>query len=104
MAAIMILSVAGHKAYINEKVKGEAVERDCPPLVKVAGTVYVDTGYQNAMVTCGTADGEIKTTVKETKRPANNDESNFGKGYADPLIGEKAYWRVVCVFLRRRLI
>lgn len=36
--------------------------------------------YENAMVTCGTADGEIKTTVDGKKMPANDDESNFGKG------------------------
>lgn len=48
-------------------------EADARPMVKVNGVVYEDTGYKNAMVTCGTVDG--------SKMPANDDESNFGKGY-----------------------
>ena len=59
----------------------ETVESVFPPMVKIDGVIYVDTGYQNAMVKCGTPDGEIKSTVDGTKEPANNDESNFGKGY-----------------------
>ena len=49
--------------------------------VKVKGIIYKNTGYQNGMVTCGTADGEIKTSVESTKEPERDDESNFGKGY-----------------------
>lgn len=56
-------------------------EADARPMVKVDGVVYADTGYKNAMVTCGTPDGEIKTTVEDNKKPVNDDESNFGKGY-----------------------
>lgn len=51
-------------------------------MVKVRGVIYVDTGYQNAMVTCGTPDGQIKTTVDGTEKPKEDDESNFGKGYS----------------------
>lgn len=53
-----------------------------PAMVKVRGVIYVDTGYQNAMVTCGTPDGQIKTTVDGTEKPKEDDESNFGKGYS----------------------
>lgn len=102
MATILVLSVARSQADTNEAVNGEKegeparvgaenkpgvdgeakkTEHNYPPMVKVAGVVYKDTGYENAMVTCGTADGEIKTTVDGTKKPANDDESNFGKGY-----------------------
>ena len=59
----------------------ETVESVFPPMVKIDGVIYVDTGYQNAMVKCGTPDGEIKTTVEATKEPERDDESNFGKGY-----------------------
>lgn len=62
-------------------------------MVKVAGVVYVDTGYENAMATCGTADGEIKTAVDGTKMPVGDDESNFGTGY-DYQLWEKGYMNV----------
>lgn len=59
----------------------DIIESALPPMVKVKGIIYKNTGYQNAMVTCGTADGEIKTSVESTKEPERDDESNFGKGY-----------------------
>lgn len=52
-----------------------------PPLVKVRGDVYKDTGYVNSGMKCGTADGTIRTSVDVTKTPSNNDESNFGTGF-----------------------
>ena len=64
----------------------EIIESALPPMVKVKGIIYKNTGYQNAMVKCGTADGEIKTSVESTKEPERDDESNFGKGY------EYQYW------------
>ena len=104
LAGLMVFSLACKKANINEKAneptsteKNESaisteektdddndkdiVESVFPPMVKVKGIIYKNTGYQNAMVTCGTADGEIKTTVEATKEPERDDESNFGKGY-----------------------
>lgn len=68
----------------SEPAESGAVEAeaDARPMVKVDGVVYADTGYKNAMVTCGTPDGEVKSTVDRSKTPANDDESNFGKGYA----------------------
>lgn len=77
-------SASGHK---------ERAEHNYPPMVKVAGVVYVDTGYENAMATCGTADGEIKTAVDGTKMPVGDDESNFGTGY-DYQLWEKGYMNV----------
>ena len=104
LAGLMVFSLACKKAKINEKAneptsteKNESVisteektdkdndkdilESVLPPMVKVKGIIYKNTGYQNGMVTCGTADGEIKTTVEATKEPERDDESNFGKGY-----------------------
>lgn len=104
LAGMMIFSLACKKANTNEKAneptsteKNESVisteertdkdndkdivESVFPPMVKVKGIIYKNTGYQNGMVTCGTADGEIKTTVEATKEPERDDESNFGKGY-----------------------
>ncbi len=100
LAGLMILSLSCKQANTNEPTsteKNESVisteeridkdndkdilESVLPPMVKVKGIIYKNTGYQNAMVKCGTADGEIKTTVEATKEPERDDESNFGKGY-----------------------
>lgn len=77
MAAIMVVFTACSKS----DTKTSEVDKTYPPMVKVDGTTYTDTSYENAMVTCGTADGEIKTTVDGKSMPENNDESNFGTGY-----------------------
>lgn len=90
MAIFVAFSVACTKAGTNE---AEKTEHNYPPMVKVAGVVYVDTGYENGMVTCGTADGEIKTAVDGREMPANDDESNFGTGY-DYQLWEKGYINV----------
>lgn len=52
-----------------------------PPSVMVDGIVYQDTGYVDSMVTCGTMDGEITSSVDDTKLPTENNQSNFGSGY-----------------------
>lgn len=77
MAGLMFLFASCNKTGPNEN----KLESTYPPMVKVKGKIYVDTGYENAMVTCGTADGQIKTTVDGKKMPSKEDESNFGKGY-----------------------
>lgn len=113
MATVLVLSVGCSKSEINEAANGKEqgtvhvgremklgksgdkkmAEHNYPPMVKVAGVVYRDTGYENGMATCGTADGEIKTTVDGTQKPAKNDESNFGKGYSYQ-IWDKGYINV----------
>lgn len=89
MAAIMVVFTACSKS----DTKTSEVDKTYPPMVKVDGTTYTDTGYENAMVTCGTADGEIKTTVDGKCMPENNDESNFGTGYGYQ-VWEKGYINV----------
>lgn len=90
MVISVTLSVACMKTDTDEEKKAE---HNYPPMVKVAGIVYVDTGYENAMATCGTADGEIKTAVDGTKKPVRDDQSNFGTGY-DYQFWEKGYMNV----------
>lgn len=77
MAGLIFVFAACNKTGPDEN----KFESTYPPMVKVKGKIYVDTGYENAMVTCGTADGQIKTTVDGKKMPSKEDESNFGKGY-----------------------
>lgn len=54
---------------------------DYPPSVMVNGVVYQDTGYVNSMVTCGTMDGKITSSVDGSELPTEDDQSNFGTGY-----------------------
>ena len=97
MAAMMVFMVACNKeatgTNTNKNTTTNEVESNYPQMVKVDGITYVDTGYENAMVTCGTADGEIKTTVDGKSKPENDDESNFGKGYGYQ-VWEKGYINV----------
>lgn len=90
MVISVTLSVACMKTDTDEEVKAE---RNYPPMVKVAGVVYVDTGYENAMATCATVDGEIKTAMDGREMPARDDESNFGTGYGYQF-WEKGYLNV----------
>lgn len=78
LAAIMFLTVGCSKGSTSEK---EVEEKAYPKAVKVSGAIYEDTGYINSMATCGTADGEIKTSISEKEMPILDDESNFGTGY-----------------------
>lgn len=52
---------------------------DYPACVMVDGVVYKDTGYTDSMITCGTMDGEITSSVDGI--PSENNQSNFGTGY-----------------------
>ena len=89
MAAIMVVFTACSKS----DTKTSEVDKTYPPMVKVDGITYTDTGYENAMVTCGTADGEIKTSVDGKSMPEKDDESNFGTGYGYQ-VWEKGYINV----------
>lgn len=97
LIAIMMIFVACNKTNENVASKNENESLNVtseknpdkektidayPAMVKVRGVIYVDTGFQNAMVSCGTPDGQIKTTVDGTEKPKEDDESNFGKGYS----------------------
>lgn len=56
-------------------------EQALAPMVQVGDRIYLDTGYVNSMVTCGTADGKITSTVSTSESPSANDQGNFGTGY-----------------------
>lgn len=52
------------------------------PMVMVDDIVYLTTGLEsNADGRCGVMDGKITSTVDGSKRPTENDQSNFGIGY-----------------------
>ena len=65
---------------ISENDRAE--ENDLIPMVMVDGELYLDTGYNNTDIRkCGTPDGKITSAVKGSKKPTENNQSNFGTGY-----------------------
>lgn len=72
-------------AHSEEEIKSEEedqIEKQVlPPMVQVDDHIYIDTGYVNSMVKCGTADGQITSTVSTSESPSANDQGNFGLGY-----------------------
>jgi len=52
------------------------------PMVRIEGSLYLDTGQESDIgARCGVMDGEITSTVEASEIPTQNNQSNFGKGY-----------------------
>ena len=64
---------------INEDDRAE--EYDLTPMVKIDGVLYLDTGFRRSE-TWSHTDGEITSQVAGSQEPTENDQSNFGTGYA----------------------
>ena len=63
------------------KVVKEAEQWDLIPMVMVNGELYLDTGYESTVDgRCGVMDGEITSEVDGSKKPTENNQSNFGTG------------------------
>lgn len=60
----------------------EQEQWDLIPMVMVDGKLYLDTGMERSVeARCGVMDGEITSSVDGTKKPTQDEESNFGTGY-----------------------
>lgn len=59
----------------------QAIESIYPPTIMIDGTLYQDSGYINNLVTCGTADDMINSSVNLNELPTKDNQSNFGTGY-----------------------
>lgn len=66
---------------IQSEEEKEIGKQALPPMVQIEDRIYIDSGYVNSMVTCGTADGKITSTVSTSESPSTNDQGNFGTGY-----------------------
>ncbi len=62
-------------------VRMEEEEYALIPMVKIGGKLYMDTGYRNTQ-TLSLTSGTITSSVKQSQKPTENDQSNFGEGYA----------------------
>ena len=60
-----------------------------PPMVMVNGKLYSDTGYVSSMGRCGVMDGMITSSVDKTKKPTEDNQSNFGAGYEYQFVGNR---------------
>lgn len=76
---------SGNPKASEEKIQSEEEKQigkqALPPMVQVDDHIYIDTGYVNSMSKCGTADGQITSTVSTNESPSANDQGNFGPGY-----------------------
>lgn len=62
--------------------KNNKIVYDRIPMVRVNGKLYYDTGHESTLEgRCGTMDGEIRSSVKPSQVPAEDNQSNFGAGY-----------------------
>lgn len=66
---------------IQSEEEVQSGKQALPPMVQVDDHIYIDTGYVNSMSKCGTADGQITSTVSTNESPSANDQGNFGPGY-----------------------
>lgn len=62
--------------------KNSKIVYDKIPMVMVNGKLYYDTGSESTLNgRCGTMDGEIRSSVKPSQVPTEDNQSNFGAGY-----------------------
>ncbi len=74
---LFLLCACAKKAELTEE------RWDRIPMVMIDGTLYLDTGSDSAADgRCGVMDGEITSTVEGSELPQEDDQSNFGVGYA----------------------
>lgn len=67
----------------DNQVTQEETQWDKIPMVMVDGNLYYDTGKESTGTEDNeTADGEITSTVDGSETPTENDQSNFGEGFA----------------------
>lgn len=82
---ILGMEVFNNVATVTEKIPSGSnssnEEYDLPPMVKIDGVLYLDTGFRRSEA-WSHVDGEITSQVANSKKPTENDQSNFGTGYA----------------------
>jgi hypothetical protein len=67
----------------DNQVTQEETQWDKIPMVMVDGNLYYDTGKESKGTEDNeTMDGEITSTVDGSETPTENDQSNFGEGFA----------------------
>lgn len=69
----------------TEKVNGPNNIKDdkLDHMVMINGILYLDTGKESTVEgRCGVMDGEIVSTVDSDEKPTQDNQSNFGTGYA----------------------
>lgn len=76
---IEIIKAAGGS---KEEQSSQQETWDLIPMVMINGRLYMDTGRESTMEgRCGMMDGEITSEVDGSKKPTEDNQSNFGTGY-----------------------
>lgn len=82
---ILGMEVFNNVATVTEKIPSgndsPNEEYDLLPMVKIDGVLYLDTGFRRSE-TWSHTDGEITSQVAGSQKPTENNQSNFGTGYA----------------------
>ena len=80
MVLLCVLSGCAH----GRSADTQAEEKwDKIPMVMVDGALYYDTGEESSAAEDDhAADGKITSTVDGSETPTDNDQSNFGEGFA----------------------
>ncbi|SNS47639.1 Signal transducer regulating beta-lactamase production, contains metallopeptidase domain [Anaerovirgula multivorans] len=61
---------------------------DLRPMLMIDGELYLDTGTESPMGAAVAVDGTIQTTVTQSAKPAENEQSNFGYVGSSYVIGD----------------
>lgn len=77
IALLLIFLLAG----CSHDTPATETEPTMTPMVMVDGVLYLDTGFNNNIAKCGVPDGEITSSVDGSKKPFEDNQSNFGTGY-----------------------
>lgn len=85
---ISFLCIALHSGCANPDIEKIPPEEMPEKAVMVNDVLYYYTGQQVELLRCGVMDGEITKFVSGSTLPAENDESNFGKGYEYQYVDE----------------
>ncbi|MEY8321631.1 hypothetical protein AAK894_11195 [Lachnospiraceae bacterium 46-61] len=77
---ILFLALIAYGQFSND-IK-EIKQQQNVLIIRVDDKYYYSEGKESEFGTrCGVMDGEITSTVEQTKTPNKNNQSNFGKGY-----------------------
>ncbi len=77
--AILFLALTACGIFSNDMT---IAEQQNVLMIMVDNEYYYSEGKESEFgARCGVMDGEITSTVEQTKTPNKNNQSNFGKGY-----------------------
>ena len=82
LASLFVFAGCAGEEKVAAPTPSESQElNDLVPMVMVDGKLYLDSGEESTEARCGVMDGKITSSVPQSEKPKENDQSNFGTGY-----------------------